>query len=37
MTLWVVLGINVFYLVLYFGKFDYFERMKVTNTPWPWE
>ena len=32
-----LLGLNIFYVSLYKYKFDYFEKLKITNLPFPWE
>ncbi len=29
--------LNIFYYVLYVYKIPFFEKMKITNVPWPWE
>jgi sterol desaturase/sphingolipid hydroxylase (fatty acid hydroxylase superfamily) len=34
---YVILFINLFYFVLYYFKFDFVEKMKVNELPWPWE
>ncbi|OMJ82859.1 hypothetical protein SteCoe_16327 [Stentor coeruleus] len=30
-------SLNLFYYILYIGKYKYFEQYRVSQTPWPWE
>ena len=28
---------NLFYMIIYLGKFEFFEQYRASNDPWPWE
>lgn len=34
---YILLPHMIFYIVLYYFKFNYFESMKSNDLPWPWE